>query len=96
MSFAVIASLTINRIHNQIFEVALKVLSQATRRKRGCIQYDAYESSDRHGSYSIVDVYMPEKDYLSHREQQRILDFRQLAAQLFKEPPVVLRGEQAW
>jgi quinol monooxygenase YgiN len=96
MSFAVIASITIDPINNQTFEAALKVLFQATRREPGCIQYDVHASSDRQDSCFIVDLYMPEKDYLPHREQQQILDFRQIATQLFKEPPVVLRGELAW
>lgn len=96
MSFAVIASLTIDPINKQTFEAAFKVLVQATRREPGCIQCDAHASSDRQDSSFTVDLYMSEKDYLSHREQEQILDFRQIATQLFNEPPVVLRGEQSW
>ena len=96
MSFAVIASFTIDPINTQAFEAALKVLAQATRREPGCIQYDVHASSDIEGAYFIVELYATEKDYLFHREQQHILDFRQIAAPLLKEPPVVLRGEKAW
>lgn len=96
MSFAVIASFTVDPINTQAFESALKLLTEATRREPGCIQYDVHTSSDTEGAYFIVEQYATEKDYLFHREQQHILDFRQIAAPLFKEPPVVLRGEQAW
>ena len=96
MSFTVIASFTIDPINTQAFEAALKVLTKATRREPGCIQYDVHTSSDTEGAYFIVEQYAMEKDYLSHREEQHILDFRQIAAPLFKESPVVLRGEQAW
>jgi len=96
MSFAVIASFTIDPINTQAFEAALKVLAQATRREAGCTQYDVHASSDTEGSYFIVELYATEKDYLFHREQHHILDFRQTAAPLFKVPPVVLRGAQAW
>ena len=96
MSFTVIASFTIDSANAHAFEAALKVLTQATRREPGCIQYDVHASTDTHGAYFIVEQYATEKDYLSHREEQHILDFRQIAAPLFKEPPVVLRGAQAW
>ena len=92
MSFAVIASFTIDPANAHPFEAALKVLTEATRREPGCIQYDVHASTDTEGAYFIVELYETEEDYLLHREQQHILDFRQIAAPLFKEPPVVLRG----
>jgi quinol monooxygenase YgiN len=96
MSFTVIASFTIDPSNKAAFEAALKVLTEATRREPGCVQYDIHTSTDIDGAYFIVEQYATEKDYLSHREQQHILDFRQIAEPLFKEPPVVLRGAQAW
>ena len=96
MSFAVIASFTIDPANAHPFEAALKVLTEATRREPGCIQYDVHTSTDTEGAYFIVELYETEEDYLFHREQQHILDFRQIAAPLFKEPPIVLRGAQAW
>ena len=96
MSFAVIASFTIDPANAHPFEAALKVLTEATRREPGCIQYDVHASTDTEGAYFIVELYETEEDYLLHREQQHILDFRQLEAPLLKEPKVVLRGAQAW
>ncbi len=96
MSFTVIASFAIDPSNAHAFEAALKILTQATRREPGCIQYDVHASTDTQGAYFIVEQYATEKDYLSHREEQHILDFRQIAAPLFKEPPVVLRGQLAW
>jgi quinol monooxygenase YgiN len=96
MSFTVIASFTIDPSNKTAFEAALKVLTEATRREPGCIQYDIHTSTDTDGAYFIVEQYATEKDYLSHREEQHILDFRQIAAPLFKEAPVILRGVQAW
>jgi quinol monooxygenase YgiN len=96
MSFTVIASFTIDPGHKATFEAALKVLTEATRREPGCVQYDVHASTDVAGAYFIVEQYATEKDYLSHREEQHILDFRQIAAPLFKEPPVILRGEKAF
>jgi quinol monooxygenase YgiN len=96
MSFTVIASFTIDPSNKATFEAALKVLTEATRREPGCVQYDIHTSTDTDGTYFIVEQYATEKDYLSHRDEQHILDFRQIAAPLFKEPPVILRGIQAW
>jgi autoinducer 2-degrading protein len=96
MSFTVIASFTIDPSNIAAFEAGLKVLTEATRREPGCVQYDVIASTDTDGAYFIVEQYATESDYLFHREQQHILDFRQIAAPLFKEPPVVLRGVQAW
>lgn len=96
MSFTVIASFAIDPSHKATFEAALKVLTEATRREPGCVQYDVFASTEIDGAYFIVEQYVTENDYLFHREQQHILDFRQIAVPLFKEPPVVLRGVQAW
>lgn len=96
MSYAVIASFTIDTVNTHAFEAALKVLTQATRREPGCIQYDVHVSTDTQGAYFIIEQYVTENDYHVHRREQHILDFRQIAAPLFKEPPVVLRGEKAW
>jgi quinol monooxygenase YgiN len=96
MSFTVIASFTIDPINKTAFEAALKVLTEATRREPGCVQYEIHSSTDTDGAYFIVEQYATQNDYLSHREEQHILDFRQIAAPLFKEPPVVLRGTRAW
>ena len=96
MNFSVIASFSIEPSSTAAFEAALKVLTDATRREPGCLQYDIHTNTEVEGGYFIVEKYETEQDYLFHREQQHIQDFRQIVTPLFKEPPIVLRGQLAW
>ena len=92
MNFTVIASFSVKKENIESFEMALKDLTTATRQEQGCTQYDVHTSSDTEGSYFIIEEYLSLENYLSHRESQHVQNFRQIAAPLFKKPPVVLRG----
>ncbi len=96
MNFSVIASFSIETGSTAAFEAALKILTDATRRESGCIQYEIHTNTEVEGGYFIIEKYESEQDYLFHREQQHILDFRQIATPLFKEKPLILRGQLAW
>ena len=96
MSFTVIASLSVGTKNVQKFEMALKVLTDATRQEPGCTKYDVHFSSATEGAYFIIEEYLTHEDYLSHIESQHIQSFSQIATHLFKKPLVVLRGTKAW
>ena len=95
MNFTVIASFSVKKENIESFEMALKDLTTATRQEHGCTQYDVHTSSDNEGSYFIIEEYLSLENYLLHRESQHVRNFRQIAAPLFKKPPVVLRGTKA-
>ena len=96
MNFSVIASFVVAAESISFFEEKLQLLARTTQLEPGCLQYEVNKNSEVEGGYFIVEKYGTYEDYLSHRESAHILEFRTEVAHLFKEPPTIYRGSEAF
>lgn len=96
MNFAVIATFVVDPESISFFEEKLQLLARTTKLEPGCLHYEVNKNSEVEGGYFIIEKYASYEDYLSHRESAHILEFRSEVAHLFKEPPTIYRGSDAF
>ena len=96
MSFAVVASFAVKLEAVARFEIALRSVTETTRQEAGCEQYLIHRNTEKPGGYFITESYKSHEEYLLHRDSEHIANFRQISAEFFTQPVVILRGEPAW